>query len=100
MLHHKNLYINMHAVPGLGIRSFAHFSQIKWATLSNSLRSLKTNEQLWASRSTQMSNCEQIAQVDHDKWATVSDLLRLLMINEQMSDSLKKFYLKNLKSHF
>ena len=29
---------------GLGIRSFAHFPQIKTATVSDSLRSLKTNE--------------------------------------------------------
>ena len=47
-----------------------------------------------------MSNHEQIAQVTHDKRATVSDLLRLLMINKQMSDSLKKIYIKNLKSNF
>ena len=32
------------AKSGLGIRSFAHFAQIKLATVSNSLRSLKTNE--------------------------------------------------------
>ena len=30
------------------IRSFAHFAQIKWVTVSDLLRSLKTNEQLWA----------------------------------------------------
>ena len=32
-------------------RSFAHFAQIKWATMSDLLRSLKTNEQPWAIRS-------------------------------------------------
>ena len=71
------------------ICSFAHFAQINWATVSDSLRSLKTNERLWAKRSghsRQISDCERIAQVAHDKWATMSDLLRSLMINEQMSN--------------
>ena len=96
---------------GLGIgsfahRSFAHFAQINWGTVSDSLRSLKTNELLWANRSgrsRQMSNAERIVQVAHDKWATVSDSLRSLMINMQMSDLsdlLKKFGLTNLKSYF
>ena len=47
------------------IRSFAHFAQIKWATVSDLLRSLKTNEQLWANRSgrsEKMSNRERFAQ--------------------------------------
>ena len=55
------------------------------------LRSLRSNEQLWAicsDCSGQMSDCEQITQVTHDKWATVSDWLRLLMINEQMSKTI------------
>ena len=55
--------------PGLGIRSFAHFAQIKWATVSNLLRSLKTNE--WS------------AQVAQMKWATVSESLRSLKTNER-----------------
>ena len=66
--------------PGLGIRSFAH------RLFAHLLRSLKSNEQLWAicsDRSGQRSDCEPIAQVTHDKWATVSDSLRSLMINEQ-----------------
>ena len=87
------------SIPGLGIRSFAHrsfrsnqmsdceqFAQIaqdKWATVRESLRSLRGNERPW-----------QIAQVAQDKWATVSDSLRSLMINEQMSNSLKKCWLK------
>ena len=33
------------------ICSVAHFAQIKWATVSDSLRSLKTNERPWANRS-------------------------------------------------
>ena len=33
------------------ICSFAHFAQIKWAPVSDSLRSLKTNERPWANRS-------------------------------------------------
>ena len=90
-------------IPGLEIRSFAHFAQIKWATLSDSLRSLKTNEQLWANRSIrskEMSNREQIAQVAQDKWATVSDSLRSLRGNEYMSDSLKNFGYKKSKILF
>ena len=80
--------------------SFAHFAQIKWATVSNLLISLKTNERLWANhsgRSRQMSNREQITQVAYDKWSTVSDWLRSLMINEQISYSLKTFCLKKSK---
>ena len=61
---------------GLGISSFAH-----------SLKSLRTNEQMWAicsGRSGQMSECEQFAQVAQDKWATVSESLRSLRTNEQL----------------
>ena len=77
---------------GLGIRSFAHFAhfahfaQIKWATVSNLLRSLKTNERLWVNRSgltRQMIDRKRIVQVPHDKWAIVSESLRSLMTNEQ-----------------
>ena len=70
------------------ICSFAQIAQIKWATVSDLLRLLRTNEQLWANcsgRSGQMSDHEPIAQVTHDKRATVSDSLSLLMINEWMS---------------
>ena len=89
---------------GLGIPLFAHcsithFAQIKLATVSDLLRSLKTNEQLWANRSgrsRQMSDSERIAQVAHDKWATMSNLLRSLMINERMSNSLKKLGKKSI----
>ena len=55
------------------ICSFAHFPQIKWATVSNSLRLLKTNAWPWAKRSEEMSDREQITQVAQDKWETVSD---------------------------
>ena len=51
---------------------FAQIAQDKWATVRESLRSLKTNEQLWAKRSGrswQMSDREQFAQVAYDKWA-------------------------------
>ena len=77
--------------PGLGICSFAHRSnqtsdcerfaqitQVKWATVSEALRSLRGNERLWTNRSgrsEEMSDCEQIAQVAQDKWATMSDSL-------------------------
>ena len=54
------------------ICSFAQIAQIKWATVSDSLRSLRTNERLWANcsgRSCQKSDFERIAQVTHDKSA-------------------------------
>ena len=87
---------------GLGIRSFAHrsfahFAQNKWATVSDSLRLLKTNKRPWANRSglsEEMSDRERITQVAQKKWATMSDSLRLLRGNEQMSDSLKKCWLQ------
>ena len=91
----------------MGIRSFAHrsfphFTQIKWATGSDSL---KTNERRWVNRSgcseeMTMSYRERITQVAQDKWATMSDWLRSLRGNERMSNLLKKIWLKNLKSWF
>ena len=63
------------------------------------LRSLKSNERIWAIRSDcsgQMSDCERIAQVAHDKWVTVSDSLRSLMINKPISDSKIKFFVRFL----
>ena len=63
-----------------------HFAQIKWATVSDSLRSLKTIERPWANRSgrsTKMSDHEQFAQIAQRKWAIVwtktSDSLRIQM---------------------
>ena len=50
---------------------FAHFAQIKWATVSESLRLLRGNERLWVNRSglsRQMSNRERFAQVTQRKW--------------------------------
>ena len=73
------------------ICSFAQIAQIKWATVSDSLRSLRTNERLWANRSgrsCQKSDWEWIAQVAHDKWSTVSNSLRLIhdnWVNEQIA---------------
>ena len=67
------------------VQYFAHL------LIAHSLRSLKSNEWLWANRSdrsSQKRDREQIAQVAHDKWATASDLLRSLMINERMNESL------------
>ena len=58
-------------IAHLLICSFAHFTQIKWVTVSEPLRSLKTNEWPWANhsgRSWQMSDCERFAQVTYDKW--------------------------------
>ena len=51
---------------------FAQIAQDKWATMSESLRSLISKDWLWANcsgRSWQMSDREQFAQVTHDKWA-------------------------------
>ena len=62
-------------ICSLLICSFAHL-----------LKSLRSNEQLWAicsDCSGQVSNCEQIAKVAQDKWATVRESLRLLMTKEQ-----------------
>ena len=94
--------------PGLGIRSFphrsfAHFAQIKWATVSDLLRLLKTNEQPWAKcsgRSEEMSDHKRIAQVAQDKWVTMSDSLRSLRGNEQINDPLNKFWLNKSKILF
>ena len=64
---------------------FAH------SLIAHLLKSLRTNEQMWAirsGRSGQMSDCERIAQVAHEKWANVSDSLRSLRTNEWMSKSL------------
>ena len=73
-------------ICSLLICSFAHFAQIKWATVSDSLRSLKTNERPWANPSghlEEMSDCERITQVAQRKWATLSKLLRSLKTNER-----------------
>ena len=91
-----------HSFPGLEIRSahirsFAHFAQIKWATVSELLRSLGGNERPWANRSgllRQKSDHERFAQVAQRKRAIrssgcspkmsdVSKSLRSLTKNEQ-----------------
>ena len=56
---------------------FSQIAQDKWATMSESLRSLKTNERPWAN----LSGCSW-------KWANVSDLLRLLKINERFAQNI------------
>ena len=74
-------------------------TQDKWATVSDSFRLLKTNEQPWANRSDRSEEIvdrEQITQATQDKWGTVSDSFRSLRGNEQMSDSLKQFWLKKI----
>ena len=57
----------------------------KWATMSESLRSLMAKEQ---HNSRQKSNHERIAQVAHGNRVTVSGLLMSLMKKERMSKSL------------
>ena len=58
------------------IRSFVHFAEIKWGTVSDFLRLLKTNERPWANHSGCSrfahsfffgERCEWIAQVAHQK---------------------------------
>ena len=56
----------------------------KWATVSESLRSLRGNEGSWAIRSGRS-----------EEMSDVSELLISLTKNERMSDSLKEFWLKN-----
>ena len=56
--------------------------------IAHSLKSLRTNERMWAIRSSssgQMSDCERIAQVAHDKWANVSVSLWSLRTNERIA---------------
>ena len=80
-------------IAHLLIRSFCSNQMSKWATKSDSLRSLKTNEWPWANHSghsEEMSDCEQIAQVAQEKWATVSDSLRLLRRNERFAQVAQK----------
>ena len=65
----------------------AQIAQDKWAAVSKSLRLLRGNERSWAIHS------------DHsEEMSDVSESLISLTKNEQMSDSLKKIWLKNLKS--
>ena len=61
----------MREFPALLICSFTQIAQIKWATVSDLLISLKTNERLWANCS-----CRSYQK---------SDLLRLLVINERFT---------------
>ena len=51
------------------IEDYVAFMIMQGWEFTHSLISLKSNEQLWAIRSRQMSDCEQIAQVAQDKWA-------------------------------
>ena len=89
---------------------FAQIAKDKWATVSESLRLLKSKERPWANRSGrswQMSDREQFAQVAHDKWANCSFFLseslicslayllfrsfvHLLIFSQKTSDSLRK----------
>ena len=79
----------------------AQIPQDKWATVSESLRSLMLKEQLWANcsgHSWQISDHEKFAQVAHDKWANerfaqkvrlkLYYLVRFLYVKKNPSDSL------------
>ena len=65
---------------------FAQIAQDKWATMSESLKLLRGNEQSWAFRSEEMSD--------------VSESLIVLTKNEQMSNLLIKLGLKKSKILF
>ena len=69
------------------------FAQIKWATVSDLLRSLRSNERLWVNCSDgsyQKSNCKRIVQVAHIKRATVSKSLKSLATVSESLRSLAK----------
>ena len=74
------------------IHSFTKIAQHKWANVSNSLRSLRSTERLWAncsSRSWQMSEYEWFAQFTQDKWAN-ERIARLFWASHSFSLSLRK----------
>ena len=74
------------------IHSFTKIAQHKWANVSNSLRSLRSTERLWAncsSRSWQMSKYEWFPQVTQDKWAN-ERIARLFWASHSFSLSLRK----------
>ena len=82
---------------------FAQINQDKWVTVSESLRSLMSNEQPWvnsSSRKWQMSDCEQFAQVAHDRWTNEQialfseQIAHLLFCSQKTSDALNKIWLK------
>ena len=77
------------------VYSFSRGWELAHLLIAYSLRSLKSNEQLWtirSDRSGQMSDREWIAQVAHDKWATMSDSLK-----KNLTKRLKSYFLVNLK---
>ena len=79
-------------IYSLLIRSLAQITQIKWATVSDLLRAIRTNEWLWANRSgcsCHKSGREQIAQVAHDKWAN-EWITRFFSANRSFALSLTK----------
>ena len=83
------------------IHSFTKIAQHKWANVSNSLRSLRSTERLWAncsSRSWQMSKYEWFPQVTQDKWAN-EQIARLFWASHSFSLSLRKneWFNKKLK---
>ena len=71
-------------IAHLLICSFAQIPQVKWATVSDSLRSLMTNEWLWANRSGRST-----------KWANCSFFLSELLIRSFAHKKLR-FTQKNL----
>ena len=84
-------------ICSLLIRSFAQIAQIKWVTVSDLLRLLRTKEQLWANHlghSWQMSDREWFAQVAHDKWEN-ERIVHLLYCSQKTSNSLKKMWLRS-----
>ena len=83
---------------------FPQIAQDKWATVSKSLRSFMSKEQLCANCSDcswQKSNRERFAQVAHDKWENeqiahfFQRIAHSLFRSPKTSDSLKKCWLKS-----
>ena len=71
----------------LANRSFLLTSSFLMSDVSESLISLKSNEQ-----------CERIAQVAHQKGTTMSDSLRSLTKNERMSESLIRSFSDKIRA--
>ena len=75
----------------------AQIAQDKWATVSDSLRSLRGNKQPWANnsgRSRQMINREQLAQVAHDKWGNERFAQKMLAQKKSKILFLSMFYIR------
>ena len=102
-----NVRTDNHFGAGLGIRSFAHcsfahFAQIKWATVSESLRLLRGKERPWANRSgrsRKMSDHERFTQVTQRKWAN-GQFAQIFWQKKNIKSSFTMFYFRFKKKIF